>query len=162
MLCVGHSQKTSSLPSRTGRPLDSAHTTFTQKPTGWMRSQHTRRRRTVSPPPATASAFGRTVSRICADGATGTLKVPLSARSPGAQYQNKEESLEALLAIGAGWAAPPSQSSISSDVWFFCVLVTFWTTAPHPGALGFKTQCGPDSGWLYGLASNPLRDLCAT
>ena len=23
-------------------------------------------------------------------------------------------------------------------------------------------QYGPDSGWLYGLASNPLRDLCAT
>jgi hypothetical protein len=39
------------------------------------------------------------------------------------------------------------------------ILVTSWTTVTHPGALGVWPQHGPDGGWLYGRASNSLRDL---
>ena len=98
MLRGGHSRLTSSLPSRTDRPPGSAHTTLTQKPSGRMRSPHTGRRRTVGFPPATASAIRRTVSRICAYCATGTLKVPLSARSPWRSTPEQRE----MLANGAG------------------------------------------------------------
>jgi hypothetical protein len=53
-------------------------------------------------------------------------------------------------AVIPDWGISPSEAAI---------LVTYWTTAPQLGALGFRMQYGPDSGWLYGLASNPLRDL---
>lgn len=131
MLRGGHSRLTSSLPSRTDRPPGSAHTTLTQKPSGRMRSPHTGRRRTVGFPPATASAIRRTVSRICAYCATGTLKVPLSARSPWRSTPAQRE----MLANGAG---QPSQSGISSDALFVTDVARAFggSRFPSPGTGG--------------------------